>query len=79
MIKQKKTNTTEQHFNGYALFKLMLLTCSQIASSPISLTGWAANSSATPPIADSSPTGVPYNKLIFTCIQTGFNKLIQHE
>ena len=77
-IDQTKYNT-EQHFTGYALFKLMLHTCSPIASSTIVLTGWAAISSATPPIAAASPTGVPSDGLLFPCIQTGFNKLIQHE
>jgi hypothetical protein len=77
-IDQTKYNT-EQHFSGYALFTLMLHTCSPIASSTIVLTGWAAISSATTPIAAASPTGVPSDKLLFPCIQTGFNKLIQHE
>jgi hypothetical protein len=77
LIKQKYN--IKQHFNGYALFKLILHTCSPIVSSPILLTGWAAISSATPPIADASPAGDPYDGLLFPCIQTGFKKLIQHE
>ena len=68
---------TEQHFNGYATFKLMLHTGSPIASYPIILTGSAAISSVTPPITGASPTGVPSDELLFPCIQTGFNKLIQ--
>ena len=70
---------TEQHLNGYAIFKLTLHTGSPIASSSIILTGSAAISSVTPPVAGASPTGVPSDKLLFPCIQTGFNKLIQQE
>jgi hypothetical protein len=77
-IDQTKYNT-EQHFTGYALVKLMLHTCAPISSSTIVLTGWAAISSATPPIAAASPTGNTSDELVFFCIQTGFNKLMQHE
>ena len=76
LIKQKYNK--EQHFNGYALFQLILHTCSPIASSPTPST-WVAIFSATPTTADSSPRGDPYDELIFSCIQTGFIKLIQHE